>query len=75
MLDNLAKGVATIMHVFDPQAIIFGGGLSKGEGFLESLRPKVLPYLGIPYRELLDLRLSVHGNDAAIIGAALCSLK
>ena len=75
MLNDLAKGVATIMHVFDPQAIIFGGGLSRGEGFIDSLRPKILPYLGIPYRELLDLRLSVHGNDAAIIGAAICALK
>ena len=75
VLDNLAKGVATIMHVLDPQAIIFGGGLSQGEGFLDSIRLKIPPYLGIPYRELIDLRLSVHGNDAAIIGAALCALK
>jgi glucokinase len=75
VLNYLAKGVATIMHVIDPQAIIFGGGLSQGEGFLDSLRPKIVPFLGIPYRELIDLRLSVHGNDAAIIGAALCALK
>jgi len=74
-LNNLAKGVATIMHVFDPQAIVFGGGLSQGEGFIDSLRPKIIPYLGIPYRPLLDLRLSVHGNDAAIIGAAVCALR
>ena len=75
MLGNLAKGIATIIHVLDPQAIIFGGGLSRGEGFIDSLRPKVLPYLGIPYRELLDLRLSIHGNDAAIIGAAVCAVR
>ena len=75
MLNNLAKGVATIMHVFDPQAIIFGGGLSQGEGFIDSLRQRIMPYLGIPYRNLIDLRLSVHGNDAAIIGAAVCALR
>jgi glucokinase len=75
VLDSLAKGVATIMHVFDPQAIIFGGGLSQGEGFIDSLRPSVMPYLGMPYRGFLDLRSSVHGNDAAIIGAAVCALK
>ena len=75
VLNSLAKGVATIIHVLDPQAVIFGGGLSQGEGFLDSLRPKILPYLGIPYRGLLDLRKSVHGNDAAIIGAALCAIK
>jgi glucokinase len=75
VLNSLAKGVATIMHVIDPQAIIFGGGLSQGEGFIDSLRPKIMPYLGIPYRELLDLRLSIHGNDAAIIGAAVCAVK
>jgi len=75
MLDNLAKGVATIMHVLDPQAIIFGGGLSRGAGFIDSLRPKIVPYLGMPYRELIDLRLGVHGNDAAIIGAAICAVR
>ena len=75
MLDSLAKGIATIMHVIDPQAIILGGGLSQGEGFIDCLRPRITPYLGIPYRELIDLRLSVHGNDAAIIGAAVCAVK
>ena len=75
MLNNLAKGVATIIHVLDPQAIIFGGGLSQGEGFISSLRPRIIPYLGIPYRELIDLRLSLHGNDAAIIGAAVCATR
>lgn len=70
MLDNLSRGIASIAHILDPEAIILGGGLSKGEGFLDAIRSKISTYLGIPYREILDLRLSIHGNDAPIIGAA-----
>jgi glucokinase len=70
MLDNLARGIASLYHVLDMEAVILGGGLSRGEGFLSALTPKVLRYLGEPYRKLLDIRLSKLGNDAPVVGAA-----
>jgi glucokinase len=69
-LDHLAKGIASAVHLLDPQAVILGGGLSRGENFLAVLRPRVLDYLAAPFRKTLDLRLSLLGNDAATIGAA-----
>ena len=69
-LDHLAKGIASAVHLLDPQAVILGGGLSRGEDFLAVLRPRVLDYLAAPFRKTLDLRLSLLGNDAATIGAA-----
>lgn len=73
-LDLWGRGVASIIHILDPEAIVIGGGLSRNEGFLESLRPHVIPYLALPFREVLDLRLSLLGNDAPIIGAAAVAL-
>ncbi|HAF50549.1 MAG TPA: ROK family protein [Synergistaceae bacterium] len=73
-LDAWGRALASIAHTLDPEAIVIGGGLSRGEGFLESLHPHVIPYLALPFREALDLRLSLLGNDAAIIGAAAVAL-
>ncbi|MDI9369777.1 MAG: ROK family protein [Synergistaceae bacterium] len=69
-IDNLAKGIATIIQLLDPQAVILGGGLSRGEGLINALRPVTLDYLAPPYRSTLDLRTSALGGDAPVIGAA-----
>ncbi|MFP4482361.1 MAG: ROK family protein [Thermovirgaceae bacterium] len=69
-LDALARTVATAVHFFDPQAVVVGGGLSRGEGFIEELHDVVTAYLADPFRATLDLRPSLLGNDAAVIGAA-----
>ncbi|MFA7364659.1 MAG: ROK family protein [Aminobacteriaceae bacterium] len=74
-LDHLAKGIASTVHLLDPQAVILGGGLSRGEGFLDVLRPRVIDYLASPFKKILDLRLSLLGNDAAVIGAAALTRK
>ena len=69
-LDYLARGIASAVHLFDPQAVILGGGMSRGEGFMDALRPRVLGYLASPFRKGLDLRTSVLGGDAPLVGAA-----
>jgi glucokinase len=70
-LDALARTVATAVHFFDPQCVVIGGGLSRGEGFIDELRHAVMAYLADPFRTILDLRPSLLGNDAAVIGAAV----
>ena len=69
-LDILARGTAGVVSLLDPQAVVFGGGLSKGEGFVATLRPRIESYLCRPYRATLDLRPSILGSDAPLIGAA-----
>ncbi|MFA7620464.1 MAG: ROK family protein [Aminobacteriaceae bacterium] len=73
-LDHLGRGIASIIQLLDPQAVILGGGLSQGEGLIDALRPNVISYLAPPYREYLDLRTSTLGSDAPIIGAAALAL-
>lgn len=74
-LDHLARGTTSAIHLLDPQAVIFGGGLSRGENFLETLKPLVAAYLAPPFRKTLDLRLSALGDDAPVIGAAALTLE
>jgi glucokinase len=73
-LDNIARGIATLVHIFDPQGVIVGGGLRKGAGFMELLESRVPRYLGEPFRQALSLRPSALDTDAPIFGAASCAL-
>ena len=70
-LDVLARLVASVVHVLDPQAVILGGGLSRNPGLVETLRPLILRYTAPPFRDTLDIRLSSLGDDAALLGSAL----
>lgn len=73
-LDTVARGVASLVHVFDPELVIIGGGLRKGEGFMELLEERIPRYLGEPFRRTLKIRSSLLDTDAPIFGAAASAL-
>jgi glucokinase len=73
-LDNLARGIASLIHVFDPQAVIVGGGLRKGANFMELLEARVPRYLGEAFKQTLNLRSSALDTDAPIFGSAAVAL-
>lgn len=66
-MEPLARAIATLVLVVDPQVIVIGGGLSGGgEAFLEPLRSRVLamvPYTGV------EIVQSTLGDQAAALGA------
>ncbi|MFL5340009.1 MAG: ROK family protein [Gemmataceae bacterium] len=70
----LALGAANLMHVIDPEMIVFGGGMiAAGEPFLERIRRHV-PKVAFPVpAEHTRLCFAQLGNDAAINGAAACA--
>jgi len=72
-LDALARLIASLVHVLDPQAVILGGGLSRNPGLVETLEPRVLRYTATPFRDTLDIRFSSLGDDAALLGSVLGS--
>lgn len=70
-LDYLAVGVANLINVFKPEAILLGGGVCRqGENLTVPLKERLakLVYAG-------DLRTEIKiaslGNDAGLIGAAM----
>jgi glucokinase len=69
-LDAMARAIASVCHLLDPELVIIGGGMSRAEGIREALYERTLPYLSNPFKKLLDLRISSLGNEAALYGAA-----
>jgi glucokinase len=69
-LDGMARAVATVCQLLDPEVIIIGGGMSRAAGITSAIKDAAMPYLGLPYREFLDLRVSSLGGKAALYGAA-----
>lgn len=68
----LGEGVANLVNVFRPQAVIFGGGISaEGETLLAPLHAYVYPRLYVSEKIVpLELRCAQLGNDAGLYGAA-----
>ncbi|MDR3331076.1 MAG: ROK family protein [Synergistaceae bacterium] len=73
-LDAMARTIATVYHVLDPEIVIIGGGMSRAPGLRESLHERTTPYLSRPFKNMLDVRISKLGNDAALYGAASIAL-
>jgi glucokinase len=73
-LEVFAKGIASLVHAFDPERVIVGGGLRKGEGFMELLLPRIPKYLAEPFRPTLRVCSSALDTDAPVFGGAAAAL-
>ena len=69
----LAVGAANMMHIIDPDVVVFGGGMTAaGEPFMERIRHHV-QQLAFPVpAERTLIRYAELGSDAGFIGAAGC---
>jgi glucokinase len=73
----LGEGIANLVNIFRPQAIMLGGGVSnEGDGLLIPLREYVQKntYVGAEYAPL-DIIKAELGNDAGIYGAYAYALQ
>jgi glucokinase len=70
----LAMGTANLMHVLDPEVVVYGGGMAAaGEGFLERVRAHVRKLAFPVPAARTHLCYASLGNDAGFIGAAACA--
>ena len=68
----LAMGIVSLIHLFDPEIIAIGGGVSgAGEFLLEPLRKEVYKHVFCADIGYAKIELATLGNDAGIIGAAM----
>lgn len=68
--DRIARGLCTVLHVLDPDAFVFGGGLSKLERIYRNV-PKLMPkymFGGGPFET--PLLQAMHGDASGVRGAA-----
>lgn len=73
--DMLAEGVGSIINIFDPEVIVFGGGVSaQGDKLVKELleRLEKFAFGGVVKTQI---KVATLGNDAGIIGAALIGKK
>jgi glucokinase len=72
----LGIGAMNLMHVIDPDMIVFGGGMiAAGEPFLERIRRHVRELAFPVPAEKTQVRYAQLGSDAGFIGAAACARK
>ena len=70
-IDDIAAGITGLVHIFNPQMILIGGGVSAQEELLIApLREKVLSGVMPRFAEGLRIERASLSNDAGIIGAA-----
>ena len=67
--DRLARSLATIINVLDPDVIVFGGGVSNIARLYDNV-PKLLPLY--VFSEFVETKIApnVHGDSGGVRGAA-----
>lgn len=69
-LDEIAQGLAGMVHIFNPQLILIGGGVSaQQELMIAPLARKVRAAVMPAFAEGLELRAAQLRNDAGLVGA------
>ena len=68
---DVAAGVTGLVHVFNPEMVLIGGGVSAQEAlFLSPLRERVLAQVMPRFATGLRVERAALGNDAGLVGAA-----
>ena len=68
-VDRLARGLASVINLFDPQVIVLGGGLSNIDCLYERVPLQWGRYV-FSDTVLTGLRRNRHGDSSGVLGAA-----
>ena len=68
--NEIAQGLAGMVHIFNPQLILIGGGVSAQQKLLiEPIAAKVRASVMPAFAEGLEIRAAQLHNDAGMVGA------
>ena len=68
--DEIAQGLAGMVHIFNPQLILIGGGVSAQQALLiDPLAAQVRKSIMPAFAEGLELKAAALQNDAGLVGA------
>lgn len=74
--DDLAFGLSHVVHLFHPESIVLGGGLSlTGERLRKLVEQKLTPYLMEAFRPGPSVRLASLGEDTVTVGALVMAVE
>ena len=68
-VDRLARGLAVVIDLLDPDVIVLGGGVSNVARLYEDLPAAIAPYV---FSDAFDtpIRKALHGDSSGVRGAA-----
>jgi len=67
--DRLARGLAMVVNILDPDVIVLGGGLSKMDHLYDKLPGLMAPYIFADHFNP-NIKRPVHGDASGVRGAA-----
>lgn len=67
--DRLARSLACVVNVIDPDAIVLGGGVSNLPGLAEELSTMMRPYM-YSQKSTVEVLLARYGDSSGVRGAA-----
>ena len=67
--NRLARGLAHVVNILDPDVIVLGGGVSRIPDLVDGLADAMGPYVFSRYFST-PIRLSQHGDSSGVRGAA-----
>lgn len=69
-IENISVGLVGLIHIFNPDLVIIGGGVSKQEDyFINPLRNKIFKMIMPSFKKNLKISSAVLGNNAGLCGA------
>lgn len=71
-LSDVAKGIISLIHIFNPEIVVIGGGISIRSEFMKPLEKIIRTNIIDTFNEDLEIVSARLGNDAGFIGA-ICS--
>ncbi len=66
---NLAIGIANLTYIFNPEAIVIGGGISNRKTFATELKRELKKVMSPSFYETVKVFNAEHGNDGGMLGA------
>ena len=69
-INEIAQGLAGLVHIFNPQLLLIGGGVSAQQALLiDPLAKKVRASVMPAFAEGLEVKAAALHNDAGLVGA------
>ncbi|HEY9578166.1 MAG TPA: ROK family protein [Pseudobacillus sp.] len=70
-VDDLTTGLQSLVHIFNPQLIVIGGGISaQGDFLLDAVKSSLYKKIMPNHRKSLKVKLAQQDNKANLLGAA-----
>ncbi|MFD2924909.1 ROK family protein [Halobacillus naozhouensis] len=70
-IGDLTTGLRSLVHIFNPELIVIGGGITaQGEFLRSAIEDSLLPQTMPNHRHSLQVKLAEHDNQANLLGAA-----